>query len=171
MTDIQPIPFEQFYPTSHAVRDRGRELPEPFDTRTVMQVFGGIEKMDATNMLSSWLRMEWAVRTSRGWYRRGPRYGASARTYSCRPSSSAKFVNDPANQPKVDFQNNEATLPDSLAGIALLTSLIEPFTRLDVAARLDGDRNQRAEQWLAAWHRHGWIERAGFGSYRRKVGI
>ncbi len=65
-------------------------------------------------------------------------------------------------------EDTSALTPLSPSGIRLGRTLNDPFSATDLRARLDcnGDSNL-PHNWLYAWGKKDWVERAGYGIYRK----
>lgn len=77
-----------------------------------------------------------------------------------------------AVKPTEEETGNTSWTPSSPDAVKLGRALSEPFSLMDLTARLDADRNglrpqARAGRWLADWLSRRWIESASFGQYRR----
>jgi len=74
----------------------------------------------------------------------------------------------PPIAPDTSTDDNRELTPCSDGAIRIGRTLSDPFTPMDLRARLDGP-HQRAYQWVADWKRKNWIETVGFGQYRKTV--
>jgi hypothetical protein len=76
----------------------------------------------------------------------------------------------PAGRPvpaEPEADNNILATPTSATGIKIGHSLRDPFSLLDLSARLDGNGNQRAGQWLMTWRNKDWIDSVGTNNWRK----
>ena len=79
---------------------------------------------------------------------------------------------EPVEEYAPGFGPNQDWEPDCEQAVALGKNLGNPFTPLDLTTRLDADKRGQAPQaraylWIANWKRHGWIESAGYGQYKK----
>ena len=128
--------------------------------------------------LSYWKLKGWVVSTERGKYERTKDFPGLSETgkalATAAPAAEAEVPLPPGVVKSAKEGKFFASVPDSnrLAGPKDTAAVAEgnrfqgPFTLLDLTTRCDGGQKQ-AGVWLADWLASRWVERAGFGQYRR----
>ncbi len=85
MKESPPVPRDQFFPTSPAVRDLGATLPPQFETIAIVRLFK-CSRTEASNTIQGWIKAGWVERVARGRYRRiQSRWGIIKRITSSKP--------------------------------------------------------------------------------------
>lgn len=120
------------------------------------------EKIDRLNQVLG--RLQEVLSELNGDAVKTPKRGRKRKT---REQAGETIDSEPsASGPAVVPENNQSLTPLDNAAVQIGKTLSEPFTPTDLRSRLDG-APIRANNWIAAWKRQGWIETCGFGQYRR----
>jgi hypothetical protein len=140
----EKVVIPRLTPEGEALMNCAAGLTEPF-TNQQLAVAGKVTNKQAENFLNNRIGTRVFNRVGRGQFVRGVNFPAIGKTTN----------------------TNEAMISTDAGGISIGKALNEPFTLLDLSARLDGDSAKRAGAWLGVWQLKNWITQVGGNAYRR----